>query len=675
MTGKSQGYQLPRKPGWLGGAYWGGLLAASLILLCSSIWITQREAAYFGYQPLLGTPLFLLRQVPYYQPFGWLEWASRFCMHPSPDVHTPVLRFASYGAASSALSLLLVYILNYARGRKFSQGTEDLYGSAKWAEKDDIKAAGLLNGKGVYVGGWYDKKRKRLNYLTDDSSQHVICLAPSRSGKGLSIIIPTLLAWQESAMVLDIKGENYAKTAGYRKSLGHRVLKFDPLDPTHSHAFNPLEEIRVATEFEVADSQNIAYILTHTEQESHADPHWADTAQSLMQGLILHILYVARERGHKPTLTDVGKLLKAPGVAVRDTLKTLMRYPHASVEDARRFGWKRDVDGELTRTHPTVAEQIQEALNKEEKEFKSVISSTIKTLAIFADPLVQRVTCRSDFRVRDLVDSEVPVSLYLIIPPSDSDRLRPLFRLFLDSFVKRLTQRMEFGKAENQQLRNKWRLLLMLDEFPSLRKMEGFVEALAWMAGYGIKAFIVAQDLTQIYDQYGQYQSILSNCAIRIAFTPNTKETAELLSELIGKTTIVKASMNYYGSRTSIMLGHVNTSLDQVARPLLTPDEVLRLPAPRRKGTGEGERIVFPGDMLVFTTGQPVIYGRQMLYTRDKELTRRSRIPAPTIEARPIAPTPQEAPAPATSQEPTPKIPSSQLDNPFLPQFEQGVRD
>jgi len=194
--------------------------------------------------------------------------------------------------------------------------------------------------------------------------------------------------------------------------------------------------------------------------------------------------------------------------------------------------------------------------------------------------------------------------------------------------VNRLTERMVFQGAE--QKRNKHRLLLLIDEFPSLNRMEVFADALSYMAGYGLKAYLITQDIRQIVDAYGNNESIVSNCHVRIAFAPNQFETAELLSKMTGTTTVQKASYNFSGSRLSPVMAHINASVDHIERPLMTPDEVLRLKPPQKRGDGAEERIVAPGQMLIFVSGHHPILGTQMLYFLDPALNSRAALAPPT---------------------------------------------
>jgi type IV secretion system protein VirD4 len=267
-------------------------------------------------------------------------------------------------------------------------------------------------------------------------------------------------------------------------------------------------------------------------------------------------------------------------------------------------------------------------LNKADKDFSGVLSTATTALALYSDPLVARNTSASDFRIDDLVNHRSPVSLYLVVPPSDKLRLRPLVRLIFTLIVNRLTERMDFEGAV--QVCNRHRLLFMIDEFPSLKRMEIFADALSYMAGYGLRAYLITQDIRQIVEEYGPNESIVSNCHIRIAYAPNQYDTAELLSKMTGTKTVQKATYSFSGSRLAPIANHMSATVDHIERPLMTPDEVMRIRPPKKRGRGSKERIVAPGDMLVFVSGHYPIYGTQILYFTDPVLSKRAVIPPPS---------------------------------------------
>ena len=227
-------------------------------------------------------------------------------------------------------------------------------------------------------------------------------------------------------------------------------------------------------------------------------------------------------------------------------------------------------DGEA-RPHPVVAQAARELLNKSENERSGVLSTAMSFLGLYRDPTVAEVTSACDWRIADLIGSERPVSLYLVVPPSDISRTKPLIRLILNQVGRRLTEDLQ-GKDDRH------RLLLMLDEFPALGRLDFFESALAFMAGYGLKSFLIAQSLNQIEKAYGPNNSILDNTHVRVSFATNDERTAKRVSDMLGSATEMRAMRNYAGHRLAPWLSHVMVSRQETARPLLTAGEVMQLP-------------------------------------------------------------------------------------------------
>jgi type IV secretion system protein VirD4 len=170
------------------------------------------------------------------------------------------------------------------------------------------------------------------------------------------------------------------------------------------------------------------------------------------------------------------------------------------------------------------------------------------------------------------------------------------------------------------------RLLLMLDEFPSYGRLEVFQEALAYIAGYGIKAYLIMQDIAQLWGAYGRDECIISNCHVRVAYAPNKVETAEWLARMVGTSTVVKEDITTSGGRFAMVLQNVSKTYHEVSRPLATPDEIMRLKSPVKDA---GDVIVEPGDMLAFVAGHAPIYGTQSLYFRDPVFIERVKLDPP----------------------------------------------
>ena len=549
---------------------WGQILAV-LIIIVASVWsATQWTASQLGFQPELGAPWFRLFDHPVYRPYDLFWWWFSF------DAYAPQI-FDTGGmiATSGGFAAIVVAIaMSVWRGRE--NRNANTYGTARWATRDDIRKAGLLADTGVVLGQFQN------NYLRHDGAEHVLCFAPTRSGKGVGLVIPTLLTWSGSTIVHDIKGENWDVTAGFRSTFS-RTLRFDPTS-LESSAYNPLLEVRRGLN-EVRDVQNIADILVDPEGSLEKRNHWEKTSHALLVGAILHVLYAGADK----SLAGVAAFLSNPEETIENTLYAMMDTPHL---------------GEAG-PHPVVASAARELLNKSDNERSGVLSTAMSFLGLYRDPVIAKVTSHSDWRIADLVCGR-PTSLYLVVPPSDISRTKPLIRLILNQIGRRLTE--EFDPATRRQ-----RVLLMLDEFPALGRLDFFESALAFMAGYGLKAFLIAQSLNQIERAYGQNNAILDNCHVRVAFATNDERTAKRVSEALGTTTEQRSMKNYAGHRLSPWLGHLMISRSETARALLTPGEILQLPQT---------------DEVVLLSGAPPIKAKKARYYADRRLQSRV-LPAP----------------------------------------------
>jgi len=539
---------------------------------------TEWTAWQLAFQPQLGRPWFTLFGWPMYQPSAFFWWWFAYDAY----AHEIFVTGGFIAGAGGIAAFVVAVAMSVWRAREVKKVTT--YGSACWAETREIKRAGLLHPDGVLLGRW------RGAYLRHHGPEHVLCFAPTRSGKGVGLVVPTLLTWSGSAIVHDIKGENWGLTAGWRARFG-RVLLFDPTN-TQSTAYNPLLEVRRG-EWEVRDVQNIADVLVDPEGALEKRNHWEKTSHSLLVGTILHVLYAEADK----TLAGVANFLSDPKRPIETTLRAMMTTPHLGTKGV----------------HPVVASAARELLNKSENERSGVLSTAMSFLGLYRDPVVATVTRRCDWRIRDLVEAEHPVTLYLVVPPSDISRTKPLVRLILNQIGRRLTEELDSKRRRH-------RLLLMLDEFPALGRLDFFESALAFMAGYGLKSFLIAQSLNQIEKAYGQNNSILDNCHVRVSFATNDERTAKRVSDALGMATELRAMKNYAGSRLSPWLGHLMISRQETARPLLTPGEVMQLP---------------PDDELVLMSGCAPIRAKKARYFEDPELKTRILQPPTLSNPRP----------------------------------------
>ena len=557
---------------------WGQIIMVFAIVL-ATMWIATESTAWrLGFQPELGRPWFEVLRFPIYLPPAFFWWWYAY------DAYAPQIFIeGAYIAASGGLISVVVAIgMSVWRAREAKNA--ETYGSARWARADEMITAGLLAPDGVVLG------RYERSYLRHDGPEHVLCFAPTRSGKGVGLVVPTLLTWPGSAIVHDIKGENWQLTAGFRARFG-RALLFDPTN-RDSAAYNPLLEVRKG-EWEVRDVQNVADVLVDPEGSLERRNHWEKTSHSLLVGAILHVLYAEADK----TLAGVAAFLSDPKRPIEATLRVMMATAHL---------------GEAG-PHPVVASAARELLNKSDNERSGVLSTAMSFLGLYRDPVVARVTRQCDWRIADLVSDTRPATLYLVVPPSDISRTKPLIRLVLNQIGRRLTE--ELHPKDRRQ-----RMLLMLDEFPALGRLDFFESALAFMAGYGLKSFLIAQSLNQIEKAYGANNAILDNCHVRVSFATNDERTAKRVSDALGMATELKAMKNYAGHRLSPWLGHLMVSRSETARPLLTPGEIMQLP---------------PSDEIVMVSGLHPIRAKKARYYEDRRFAERVVEPPTTTDHAP----------------------------------------
>ncbi len=585
-------------------------IVGGILLMVGGVWAaTQYAAVSLGHQPNLGAPLFEVLGYRIYVPWRVFQWDYYY------GAYAKGVFFRSYlwifGAFCTEVLLMVALAIWRARG----QQAGDAYGSARWAEEKELAKAGYLGGHGVVLG-----QAESGKLIQHDGPEHVIGVAPPRSGKGIGWVIPTLLACDHSVITIDIKGENWVRTAGFRAKFSH-CLNYNPSHPDSVH-FNPLLEIRMG-DYEFRDTQAIADVIMDTGEEHQKNDHWQRTGKALCVALILHVLYAEKDK----SLTGVINFLSTPGRSDEETLHYMLTYKHLG-----------------DRPHPIVASMTQEVIAKAENELSGVLSTARGFFTLYRDPVIARNIADSDFRIRDLMHAESPLSLYLTMPGAEVDRLRPLMRILMNQVGRVLTESMS---EHHDKPDYKHRLLLMLDEFHVLGRMDFFETELAYLPGYGIRAFIVTQSLNQLEKIYGQNNPILDLCKVRVTYGASDERTAERISKMLGESTQKRRMANYAGSRLAPFLMHVMYSEQESPRALLTAGEVMNVPLDRS--------VLILGDV-------PPYYGKRVFFFSDKRFMgrahhRENQAPPPATEAErkaeypPYVPTPWETLSSKISQE------------------------
>ncbi|MFI3271769.1 MAG: type IV secretory system conjugative DNA transfer family protein [Pseudomonadota bacterium] len=586
---------------------------------------TQTVAWQVAYNPVLGPHWNHI-----YYPWKIIQWGtSWYSQNPN------MFHIAAGGGMTLCAALHILLLVRKSVLSNTANPNGYLHGSARWADMEDLKKADLL-GDGVYIGGYEDKNGNSL-YLRHSGSEHLLIIAPTRSGKGICLVVPTLLSWPASCVITDLKGELWALTSGWRQKYAqNKVLRFEPAS-TGSIGWNPMDEIRLGEDYETGDVQNLATLIVDPDGKGLKD-HWQKTAQALLVGCILHLLYKRKaDPKVEASLRAVDRMLADPDKPLADLWQEMVTFSH---KDGKPLD--------------TVVRSAQDMIERPDDEAGSVISTTKSYLSLFRDNTVAENVSESGFRVRDLMNYDNPISLYIVTQPEDKERLRPLVRILINMICRLLAGKMDFvdtpmkeysagqkiwrivrgksigavGGGRRGKGKYKHKLLMMMDEFPSLGKLGIVQESLAFLAGYGIRFYIITQDITQLRNEeigYGRNEAISSNCHIQIAFQPNNLDTAVHFSKLTGQTTIVKEQVTVSGKRLGGILGNVSRTMQETSRPLMTEDECMRMPPPEK----DGDTLVKGGDMLIYMAGFPAIYGKQKPYFLDPVFQARSSVNPP----------------------------------------------
>lgn len=490
--------------------------------------------------------------------------------------------------------------------RKNKQKNDYIHGDSSFMNLSELKKSGLYNRpNGVVLcqepkarikiinkhGRISLKIQKKGNLLVDDSNTHTLVTAPTRSGKGIGCIIPTLCFWQGSVLVYDIKRENWGLTSGLR-SLFSTVLKVDFLSEG-SVKWNPLLEIRIDTLYEISDCQNFAEKFMNPQGDKPRDI-WLSSSIKLMTALLI---YMINSDEKEKSIRAIYQIL-APassgedeneGFAILDSLQKILDFD--TKKDAVNIVMKK-----------FVAETMNTA--ESEKQFIGIISSTLESLGLYLNPIVAENTSASDFYIDDIMNSEKPVSLYYCVSPGDMTLLNPLTRLFFSIFIMK--------NIDDINRKYKHRCLMLIDEFPSMGKMEKIEEGLSYVAGYGIKLLLIIQDLNQLYSIYGDKTPILGNSNIQMYYTPTDDTTAERLSKRLGTTTIITKSTSSSGQRTELFNKGISTSTSQSAKALMTSRQIQEMPYDRA---------------LIFVAGQKPIYAKKNAFYADSRFLWMTKLP------------------------------------------------
>jgi type IV secretion system protein VirD4 len=462
----------------------------------------------------------------------------------------------------------LILAANYENLKSWTpfEKKEKIYGDARWANEEDIEKAHLRAKHGLLLG------RDKGGYLIEDSCQHALLFAPTGSGKGVGFVIPNCLCWEGSLVVHDTKLENFEKTSGWRAKMGQKCYVWAPADPDgHTHCYNPMDWISLKPGQMVDDVQKMANLILPKQD------FWENEARTLFVGIVLYLLSVPEK-------------MKSFGEVVRTIRSDDVAYNLAVMLDT--------VGKQI---HPVGYMNLAAFLQKAEKERSGVVSTLSSGLELWANPLIDTATATSDFNMQELKKQKMTV--YVGITPDNLERLKKLMQIFYQQSVDLMTRKLPDSKIEP------YRVLFLMDEFPTVGKMPAFQAGIAFFRGYNVKLFLVVQDTQQlkgIYEDSGM-NSFLSNAMYRITFAANNIETANMISQLCGNKTVESISESK-PKFLDFSPGAKSQNVSSASRALLLPQEVITLPR---------------DEQILMIESQPPIRSKKIEYFTDKFFTSR----------------------------------------------------
>jgi len=458
----------------------------------------------------------------------------------------------------------------------FSKPT-NLHGDARWAHRGEVAEAKMLRQSGILVG------KLGGRYLQNDEPIHALVAAPTRSGKGVGIVIPCLLNWSGSVVVLDIKHENFELTSGFRgKSQG--VFMWSPMDDDgRSHRFNPLDLVRPTPPHRVGDLQRMGAILI---PQTGSDPMWSNEARDLFVAVALWVL---DDEDAPSTFGEIYRFLKG-GADLAEVALYVIKYYASSLDPAARMS-------------------LANFAGKAEKERSGVKSNLTSALSLWANPTIDAATSASDFDPRQL--RRQGTSIYVGVKKNQLASLRPLLGLFFQLVVDALS-------GEMPQEDEKHEVLMVLDEFASLGRMDTLADGLAFLAGYKIRIITIIQGLGQLDEIYGRgRENFLQNSAIQVFFASNDETTTQYVSRRLGTKTITTTSKSVSGKDGPF--GAATRSTSSMGAPFMPPEKV---------------RLLDKRSLIVFKEGERPILGRKILYWKNRDFKKRLLDPVKVPELK-----------------------------------------
>ena len=587
---------------------------------------------------IVGNPLFLFFGKPVYNPVYYIFGIFKYIYYD--QFHPYYLASMMHVFWFSLAALLFAITWNIITDMTFRR-KENLYGTARFATTADLRRNGMLKDAGVVCGQLNSAKisanrkkntgvsmkqflRSRLVCHSGDVNT-LLCMGTGE-GKGVSVIIPTILYYPKSMIIFDPKEENYNITAGYRRTMS-KVLKFAPCSK-ETLRFNPVMSIRDGDEYAFRDADLVVskFFTPPKGGQDSTSEYFNENAKSLFTGAMLHIRFSDYSDksiagiAHFLVHTDFSTLNTSAGADEgnqdqgKEQCMNMLSAKHfytvtKEMYEKNRAQFERDGISQGDRIPaPEIDRIVQEAamkaLNTNVKEKATVYSTINAKLRLFSDPLLANATSDSDFEIEDFINSDLPLTLYLCVPYSDIERIAPVFNLLISFMLNKFSE----GATRHGAVRLKNDVLFLLDEFPVLGYFPQIAENMGVLRGYGVHFLIVCQALSQLVERYGQNHPFLDHCAVKVFGSPENLNDAEMLSRSIGNESIQQGKINRNGRHKLTQSSNLSFSENDFGRALLDPADLKRLPS---------------SEFLVTVKGMQPYLAKKVVYYKDPRFVSR----------------------------------------------------
>jgi len=591
--------------------FWMKVLTFFLIFM--GIWLgTQRVAYLVNYDPgWVGYPFYIIKFsdkyfLPLYNPFLIFYWSIMYFKRT--EIHYTLNRGYKIAGWIAFSATAFYFFIEFILMKYLAQ---NIFGTARWGNKRDLKKAGLLQKEGGMVLGQlidaelsadynFEKKsvildlQKPSEKIVQGGIYNTLLSAPTRSGKGVSSVMPTCLSYPGSMIILDFKGESFKYTSGFRKKFG-KVYRWDPTGDK-GHHFNPMMEIRPG-EDAFSDANLIADILTTPKEGggNATSEHFQTGAKDFLTAVILHCL------------CSDWKDKSLPGC------RKFLAQGDPTDPDNKNYIYDLMINSDHgdEMIHQSIVEGAMAQRNRPKDEGGSMLSTVNNALAVFADAKIARNSWNSEFYIDEFQETKKnPISLYLTISYDSVQRIAPLIRMFVILFSRKFTG----GETDANNRKFEIPVLILLDEFDKLGRMDELEMNMGIHNGFGIHYFLIFQSLNQLIKIYTKDHSFLAHARNTIVYAPGTGETdsAELISKICGKESISRTNISFSGGKAQVGYSNKSISAQDQERNLINADEVMKLPLDQ---------------LILLMQGLPPYIGKKNVYYKDPIFAPRSKFP------------------------------------------------